>query len=416
MRVKTNYHSPLCVNYHSICVDFLIACILIIAMLSFALGGSESPTLQFNHTYGPYSSYDVIQTPDGGYAIACQNATLGSHGYNNYEPSVIKTDSNGQLQWRTVISEFGWAASVAKTKDSGFIVGCNPNGALIKLDGNGNIQWEKTFGLTSCYVIQTNDGGYILAGSEQNANNGYNIRLIKTDENGNLLWNKTLNFGFVTLVTSFIETTDNGYAFSGQTDWFAKTDANGNLLWNQTYNLPAIGESIDVNSIANTNDGGYVLAGFTGNGAGAFLIKTDMQGNVQWSDIYSKSSYKSISQANDGGYIAAGVDQSGSYALIKMDIHGKITWNVSVSGNPSSIILSNDNSYVVTGTVSTSGSVSSNIFLAKYSAESGVNPSPSVPESLLIVVSLPVVVTVLTLIFLRKKKLKKMQWNCDPET
>jgi hypothetical protein len=389
----------------------LLAFLLIIPVLfTFVQANFQAPSLQWKKTYGPYWSYDVIQTSDGGYAIAGQNATLGSHGYNYYEPSLIKTDSKGELQWRTVIPDYGWAVSVVQTKDLGYAVGCNPNGLLVKLDSDGNIQWKKTFDLTTCYLIQISDGGYVIAGSEHNTtNNGYNARLIKTDENGNLLWNKTFHFGFITLVTSFIQTKNGGYAFSGDTDWFAKTDANGNLLWNQTYNLPVFGQNVNVNAIVNTNDGGYVLAGFAANQAGAFLIKTDAQGNIQWSNHYENSSYESIVQVSDGGYVAAGVDQSGSYALIKMDYQGNVLWNASIGGNPSSVILTKDNSYVVTGTISSPYSTSTNIFLEKYAPES-VNPTPTNEEpssfstTVAVVIAVIIVVVVITILLVYFKK------------
>ena len=58
---------------------------------------------------------------------------------------------------------------------------------MIKTSGNGVLQWAKTYGSSgfenaSC-VIQSSDGGYIVAGSSNGFGN-YGIYLVKTDTNG----------------------------------------------------------------------------------------------------------------------------------------------------------------------------------------------------------------------------------------
>ena len=86
-------------------------------------------------------------------------------------------------------------------------------------------------------------------------------------------------------VRSVVETVDGGYALAGHTEsfgagdydaWLVKTDVAGNVLWNQTYG----GTNTDsVNSLVETSDGGYAIAGDTYSfGAGNedfWLVKTD---------------------------------------------------------------------------------------------------------------------------------------------
>jgi hypothetical protein len=66
-------------------------------------------------------------------------------------------------------------------------------------------------------------------------------------------------------------------------------------------------------SIQQTNDGGYIVAGWTGSfGAGDddfLIIKLDSNGNIEWAKTFGVGwgeVANSIQQASDGGYIVAG--------------------------------------------------------------------------------------------------------------
>ena len=88
--------------------------------------------------------------------------------------------------------------------------------------------------------------------------------------------------------------------------WLVKTDENGNVEWSQTYG----GAGFDgAYGLVEASDGGYVLAGFTqvwGDGWNDFwLIKTDPNGNLDWSQTYGgdrpQNAYALV-EASDGGY------------------------------------------------------------------------------------------------------------------
>jgi hypothetical protein len=164
---------------------------------------------------------------------------------------------------------------------------------LIKVAANGALEWNQTFGGVgddSAYsVVQNSDGGLVLAGYSYSFSSGTNnFWLVKTDSNGNQLWNQTYNAGSDGEARSLIQTNDGGYAVagsiqsnSGENYWLVKTDANGVEQWNQTYG--GSGDSY-ANSLIQTSDGGYALAGFTDSyGAGGydfFLVKTTSIGTI----------------------------------------------------------------------------------------------------------------------------------------
>ena len=121
-------------------------------------------------------SSSLIQTSDSGYAIAGFTTSFGSGDEDVY---VVKLDANGNLQWTKTIggpaSEEGY--SIIQTSDGGYAIagyttsfgaGLSSDAYLVKLDAKGNLQWTKTIGGEyadeGLSLIQTSDGGYVIAG------------------------------------------------------------------------------------------------------------------------------------------------------------------------------------------------------------------------------------------------------------
>jgi hypothetical protein len=119
-------------------------------------------------------------------------------------------------------------SSVQQTEDGGYIIAGNTNSSdypwhdvyLIKTDMLGNQQWSRTFG--SIYdeygysVRQTDDGGYILAGQTDSYDIGSGgIYLVKTDDLGREIWSKTFGDSYTTFGSSVQQTEDGGYIITG---------------------------------------------------------------------------------------------------------------------------------------------------------------------------------------------------------
>lgn len=89
-------------------------------------------------------------------------------------------------------------------------------------------------------------------------------------------------------------------------------------------------------SVAQTSDGGVIIAGRTSTGAILFdglLIKTDSAGNIQWTKSYATPEYDdfvSVKQTADGGYIAIGNSRAnfnpGAW-IVKTDANGVLLWS-----------------------------------------------------------------------------------------
>ena len=117
----------------------------------------------------------LIQTSDGGYAIAGSTTSFGAGGADVY---VVKLDAKGNLQWTKTIGgpKDDRGFSLIQTSDGGYAIagftisfGAGSGDVyVVKLDANGNLQWTKTIGGPASeegnFLIQTSDGGYAIAG------------------------------------------------------------------------------------------------------------------------------------------------------------------------------------------------------------------------------------------------------------
>ena len=289
-----------------------------------------------------YSSWDkIVIVPDGNVFDNLDVDGDGVVAFNENEDPLFEVVNNApEKEWDNTFggTDYDSAGSVQQTLDGGYIIAGSTEsyGAgfydfwLVKTDSTGTKMWDKTFGGTdSDYarsVQQTSDGGYIIAGDTENE-----AWLIKTNTYGKEQWNRTFK-GRKSLVTGYLpnhatsvqQTSDGGYILAGYSNnvyinrygweygdaWLIKTDINGTEKWNTTFGEKDGGM---INSVQQTSDGGYVLAGnYAGNFYDAWLIKTDFDGNEQWNKIFifgenNNEHAKSVRQTSDGGYILAGL-------------------------------------------------------------------------------------------------------------
>lgn len=123
-------------------------------------------------------------------------------------------------------------------------------------------QWERTYGGPAnewaASVIQTSDGGYIIAGNSESRSGTfcYDIWIVKTDSSGNKEWDK--KFGKSDdneYAYSIVQTSDGGYIIAGTAEhripwekglkglferreekiWIIKIDSSGNKEWDRKF-------------------------------------------------------------------------------------------------------------------------------------------------------------------------------------
>jgi len=245
-------------------------------------------------------------------------------------------------------------------------------------------EWNRTYGgvggESSDSMVQTNDGGYVLAGTIWPRIDESDFFLVKTNSDGIIQWNKTYGGPKWDKAHSVVQTSDGGYAVAGETwsfgagDWdflLVKTNSDGIMQWSRTYG----GEDNDqAYSVAQTLDGGYAIAGQThpfGKGSGVFwLVKTDATGEMLWNKTYGGTEWDcaySVIQTMDRGYALVGSNHSLVW-LVKTEIDGTMIWNKTYGGKSSNsaqtVVQTDDEGYALAGSTNLFG-ISTDFWLIK---------------------------------------------------
>lgn len=215
-------------------------------------------------------------------------------------------------------------------------------------------------------------------------------------------WQKTFGGTGTEEVNSILPTKDNGYIISGYTDsvdgnisnnngyidaWVVKLNYSGNIEWEKNYG----GTDLDIfNSIDQTHDNGYVLAGLTHSfeehkNGDYWIVKIDELGNKEWEKSFGGFSIdhaKSIQQTSDFGFIVTGHTFSSDgdvtenfgasdYWVLKLDENGNLQWQKNLGGSHTdyahSIKQTMDAGFILTGyTFSSYGDVTASFAPPDY--------------------------------------------------
>ena len=335
---------------------------------------NHNDELEWQKVYGGSKddrAYKIINTNDGGFAITGFSKSDDGDVTNNegFEDIwVIKTDNNGNIQWKTNTGFLGTdqSFSLIQTSDNGFFIGgildVTASGGQgntrtiatqhaggdywgIKINDSGSIAWRRYFGGTNtdtCYdVIETEDGYFLVGSSDStdtdiNNNKGsYDFWLVKIDKTGNLLWEKSFGGSEIDEARAITKTSDGNLIIVGDTRstdkdivsnngaadmWILKISPNnGSIIWQKNYG----GTSFDVaRSIHKTKDNGFLISGSSRSNDNnivnkgqndAWIVKLNNNGDLIWQKTIGGSNidfcYDAI-QLNNGSIIATGESSS----------------------------------------------------------------------------------------------------------
>jgi hypothetical protein len=190
------------------------------------------------------------------------------------------------------------------------------------------------------------------------------------------LWIKYYSTGqYYDKFFSVDQTADSGFVATGWADDadVVKTDKNGNSQW--TFSYP--GFSHTGREIKQTADGGCIVVGDNYN-SGFWLCKIDLYGNYEWDKTldggYSELGL-SVDQTADGGFVAVGYSKSFSTThnhdiwLVRMNEFGDTIWTKVIGGYADdlgySVSETTDGGFIIGGQTQSFGAGAFDIWLIK---------------------------------------------------
>ncbi|MDF2436665.1 MAG: lipoprotein [Bacteroidota bacterium] len=219
-------------------------------------------------------------------------------------------------------------------------------------------------------VVQTADGGYLIAGTTENSDpTDLDMKITKTDAYGNIVSTKIYGGARVEYPNNMVATSDGNYLVVGFSQSFGggdmdvylmKIDANGNEIFTKSYG--GFGNEEGKEIIA-TADGNYIIVGASNSYTGSStnndiqLFKIDPNGTLLTTRNYGTSQYesaRSIKLCSDGGFVIAGktapsLTSNASLYLVRTNANLDTMWTRVLSGAPNSwegksVIVNSDNS------------------------------------------------------------------------
>jgi hypothetical protein len=272
--------------------------------------------------------------------------------YGFYDIWLIKLNEEGEKEWDFTLggSSLEEAGAIIQTSDGGYAIAASTDGAgggnydttcnyhglpnsyqdfwIVKLDSQRNIEWQQCYG--GLYddgagdIIEVEDG-YVVVGSTMsndgdvsglngppgpNSEYGGDIWVIKIDFDGNLIWQKCLGGLYDDFSRNIFTTSDGGFMVVGRTTsddgdvegyhgegmgiwgdiWFVKLSSEGELQWQYCYG--GNGDERIYHGVIQKADYNYVIA-----------IETDTDpwqcGGPMWFDVRVAEISDTLTSLND---------------------------------------------------------------------------------------------------------------------
>lgn len=175
---------------------------------------------------------DIKETHDGGYIVT---GNCRCHGTNaSSDIWLMKIDAAFSVLWQRSCggSDEEKANSVCPAKDGGYVVagytdslyGANREGWLVKFSPTGSHLWQKAYGWghmgppgksTVHTVLETGDGGFLMAGTIFPDLIDEDVWMLKLDSLGEVEWEKAYDCSSSETGISMMPACDGGYVLAG---------------------------------------------------------------------------------------------------------------------------------------------------------------------------------------------------------
>jgi len=241
----------------------------------------------------------IVESGDGGYIGISTTEALYT-----VDMSLVKFDSQGDTVWTKIFDDMPgneMGANICITRDGGFAFvggkGIWSSGEwldqgiwVIKTNSSGDSLWSRILGEGSYYqgysIYQTNDNGYIVAGTIGDSLSSTQASIYRLNTNGGIIWQKSFGDGRAFSVKE----TKWGNFIVGCTGALFMLDNNGVTNWSLPVDTGA------VYSIEQTIDEGFLL------GCTEKVMKIDAAGDVVWTHQFPEGEIRAAKPTPDGGF------------------------------------------------------------------------------------------------------------------
>ncbi|QMU29146.1 T9SS type A sorting domain-containing protein [Adhaeribacter radiodurans] len=346
---------------------------------SFLLGGTsisevsgdkDAPKLD-NHPSQVGDFWLVKIKDESGQTISAWNLRYGGAGSEGFT-TIIKTSDGGYLSGGYTNS----GVSGDKTQNS---QGKN-DFWIVKTDALGKKLWDKRYGGSSDdylnRIIQTSDGGYLLAGSSLSGITGDKSQasrgdrdywIVKISNTGEKQWDKRYGGSGYDELKKVIQLSTGEYILAGYSNspasgdksqgsqgghdyWLVKVSSTGTKIWDKRYG-GNLNEALG--GIVLTSDNGFLLGGSSLSGKNGdkseesrggsdfWLLRTDKNGDLLWDKTYGGSGQDeaySVGRAGENEFFISGQSDSPAGADKTRDSQGgKDFWFIKIAGTGAKI-------------------------------------------------------------------------------
>jgi hypothetical protein len=310
----------------------------------------------------------------------------------------MKLTLEGDVLWERAWGGDGYeqACSVALAGDGGaYVFGeTDSYGAggrdffLLKIAEDGSEEWFKTYGGTHREwpygMLRLSNKDLLIYGfTEPEVGNDRNQYALRLGPDGEVIWDYTVPSPGEELVIDALETAEGDLVLAvivEEDGMLVKLDPDGNVRWTNRYELAGWQYA---SQLAQTDDGGFLLAGFSMSSgsrrqADTWLARCTPTGELEWETSFGDAAHDdyatSLIRLRDGTYLMGGIGNG--MLLSRVDQDGNVLWRRSLVGQTvygaAGLIELEDGGYLVAGFIQIINGRSYDAILLRTDAEGQV--------------------------------------------
>ncbi|QMU31048.1 T9SS type A sorting domain-containing protein [Adhaeribacter radiodurans] len=349
------------------------------------VGEDKSGQYRGGNSFGQDGDYWIVKVDNTGKKMWDEN--FGTSRRDDFTALQVSTDGSYLLSGTSNAGIDGDKTEFSRDPDSMQGMNQDYWLIKIKEDLSLTAQWDLRYGGSGnegfTTIIKTSDGGYLsggysasgVSGDRTQASQGKNdYWIVKSDANGKKLWDKRYGGSADDYLNRIIQTKDGGYLLAGSSlsgkggdkseasrggrdYWIDKLDKQGKKEWDKSYGGSGYDE---LKKVLQLSTGEYLLAGYSNSPVSGektqasqgendyWLVKVSSTGEKLWDKRYGgnlEEELAGIVQTAEGGFLLGGSswsDKSGNktgasrgksdFWLVAVDKEGKQLWDRTYGG------------------------------------------------------------------------------------